>query len=121
MSLIAGLITSLILEEVFVCIQSYLFTILSSLYLNDLTRVSFNKNNLRIKNKVCHLYYIAHEPPGSLFGPMGPYLTTEIVSCFHLNLILFLLGIWSHISNVPAVTGYFSHGLLTPIIELALR
>jgi len=39
---------------------------------------------------------------------------------FKLNIIFY----WEsgpHISNTPAVTGYFSHGLLTPIIELVLR
>jgi len=41
--LIVGLIILLLLEVAVACIQSYVFTILSSLYLNELVRVSFNK------------------------------------------------------------------------------
>jgi len=41
--LMVGLIILLLLEVAVACIQSYVFTILSSLYLNELVRVSFNK------------------------------------------------------------------------------
>jgi F-type H+-transporting ATPase subunit a len=41
--LILGLIILLLLEVAVACIQSYVFTILSSLYLNELVRVRFNK------------------------------------------------------------------------------
>merc|ERR1712223_1309963 len=41
--LIIGLYLSLLLEVAVACIQSYVFTILSSLYLNELIRNSFNK------------------------------------------------------------------------------
>lgn len=43
--LIVALIALLILECAVACIQAYVFTILSSLYLNELIRVSFNKAN----------------------------------------------------------------------------
>ena len=43
MILILGLIVLLLLEVAVACIQSYVFTILSSLYLNELVRVRFNK------------------------------------------------------------------------------
>ena len=43
--LIVSLILLLILEVAVACIQSYVFTILSSLYLNELIRNSFNKNH----------------------------------------------------------------------------
>jgi F-type H+-transporting ATPase subunit a len=43
MILILGLIILLLLEVAVACIQSYVFTILSSLYLNELVRVRFNK------------------------------------------------------------------------------
>lgn len=45
--LIISLILLLILEVAVACIQSYVFTILSSLYLNELIRVSFNKKILK--------------------------------------------------------------------------
>ena len=41
--LVISLILLLILEVAVACIQSYVFTILSSLYLNELIRVSFNQ------------------------------------------------------------------------------
>lgn len=41
--LIVGLILLLCLELAVACIQAYVFTILGSLYLNELSRVSFNK------------------------------------------------------------------------------
>jgi F-type H+-transporting ATPase subunit a len=41
--LIIGLYLLLLLEVAVACIQSYVFTILSSLYLNELIRNSFNK------------------------------------------------------------------------------
>ena len=44
--LIIRLILLLILEVAVACIQSYVFTILSSLYLNELIRVNFNKKVL---------------------------------------------------------------------------
>merc|ERR1711878_138476 len=46
MILILGLIILLLLEVAVACIQSYVFTILSSLYLNELIRVKFNKKIL---------------------------------------------------------------------------
>merc|ERR1712173_298660 len=45
--LIIRLILLLILEVAVACIQSYVFTILSSLYLNELIRVRFNKKILK--------------------------------------------------------------------------
>jgi len=45
--LIVRLILLLILEVAVACIQSYVFTILSSLYLNELIRINFNKKVLR--------------------------------------------------------------------------
>ena len=41
--LIIGLVLLLCLELAVACIQAYVFTILRSLYLNELRRVSFNK------------------------------------------------------------------------------
>jgi len=41
--LIAGLLLLLLLEVAVACIQSYVFTVLSSLYLNELVSVRFNK------------------------------------------------------------------------------
>merc|ERR1712169_94171 len=41
--LIVALILLLILEVAVACIQAYVFTVLSSLYLNELRRSSFNK------------------------------------------------------------------------------
>merc|ERR1719340_146879 len=43
-SLIVSLILLLCLELAVACIQAYVFTILRSLYLNELRTVSFNKN-----------------------------------------------------------------------------
>merc|ERR1711920_1062289 len=45
--LIIRLILLLILEVAVACIQSYVFTILSSLYLNELMRINFNKKILK--------------------------------------------------------------------------
>merc|ERR1711997_664380 len=45
--LIISLILLLILEVAVACIQSYVFTILSSLYLNELIRINFNKKMSR--------------------------------------------------------------------------
>ena len=45
--LIVRLILLLILEVAVACIQSYVFTILSSLYLNELIRINFNKKILK--------------------------------------------------------------------------
>jgi len=45
--LIIRLILLLMLEVAVACIQSYVFTILRSLYLNELIRVSFNKKVLK--------------------------------------------------------------------------
>jgi len=45
--LIIRLILLLILEIAVACIQSYVFTILSSLYLNELIRINFNKKILK--------------------------------------------------------------------------
>lgn len=42
--LIIGLFMLLLLEVAVACIQSYVFTILRSLYLNELIRVKFNKS-----------------------------------------------------------------------------
>lgn len=44
--LIGALILLIILEVGVACIQSYVFTILSSLYINELIRISFNKKIL---------------------------------------------------------------------------
>lgn len=44
--LIIGIVLLLLLEVAVACIQSYVFTILSSLYLNELIRTNFNKNTL---------------------------------------------------------------------------
>ena len=45
--LVISLILLLILEVAVACIQSYVFTILSSLYLNELIRVSFNQKMVK--------------------------------------------------------------------------
>merc|ERR1712062_754741 len=45
--LIVSLIFLLMLEVAVACIQSYVFTILSSLYLNELIRINFNKKMSR--------------------------------------------------------------------------
>jgi len=44
--LIVALVLLLVLECAVACIQSYVFTILSSLYLNELLRVEFTKKYL---------------------------------------------------------------------------
>jgi len=46
MVLIISIVLLLLLEVAVACIQSYVFTILSSLYLNELIRNKFNKINL---------------------------------------------------------------------------
>lgn len=43
MGLFIGLVLLLLLEVAVACIQSYVFTILSSLYLNELIGIEFNK------------------------------------------------------------------------------
>merc|ERR1719438_591459 len=50
----------LLLEVAVACIQSYVFTILNSLYLNELISNKFNKT---ITNKICHPYHIVDESP----------------------------------------------------------
>merc|ERR1711933_410372 len=45
--LIVSLILLLLLEVAVACIQSYVFTIISSLYLNELIRINFNKKILK--------------------------------------------------------------------------
>ena len=45
--LMIGLFLLLLLEVAVACIQSYVFTILSSLYLNELIRTRFNKKILK--------------------------------------------------------------------------
>lgn len=45
--LLVSLVLLLILEVAVACIQSYVFTILRSLYLNELIRTSFNKKVLK--------------------------------------------------------------------------
>merc|ERR1711983_383917 len=49
-----------LLEVAVACIQSYVFTILRSLYLNELIRNKFNKI---MSNKICHPYHIVDESP----------------------------------------------------------
>jgi F-type H+-transporting ATPase subunit a len=44
LGLIISLVLLLCLELAVACIQAYVFTILSSLYLNELRTVAFNKN-----------------------------------------------------------------------------
>merc|ERR1712095_47552 len=56
-NIVAGL---LLLEVAVACIQSYVFTILRSLYLNELIRNKFNKI---MSNKICHPYHIVDESP----------------------------------------------------------
>merc|ERR1712198_337859 len=82
--LIIALILLLLLEVGVACIQSYVFTILNSLYLNEL-----------ISNIICHPYHIVDESPWPIFGSIGGlYLTTGIVRWFHLNsLYLFFIGL----------------------------
>merc|ERR1712226_1839266 len=43
LGLIVGLILLLVLELAVACIQAYVFTILRSLYLNELIRITFNQ------------------------------------------------------------------------------
>merc|ERR1711879_250397 len=50
--LIGRLILLLCLELAVACIQSYVFTILRSLYLNELRTVSFNKNISKYKRRI---------------------------------------------------------------------
>ena len=52
------LILLLMLEVAVACIQSYVFTILSSLYLNELIRINFNKKTLKyVKYNMSPLSY----------------------------------------------------------------
>lgn len=46
--LFIGLVLLLLLEVAVACIQSYVFTILSSLYLNELMSVGFNKKIIKL-------------------------------------------------------------------------
>ena len=81
-----------------------------------------------MSNIICHPYHIVDESPWPLFGAIGGlYLTTGIVSWFHINsIILFFLGIivlilvmiqwWRDISREGAI-----QGLHTSIVELGLR
>merc|ERR1712105_99951 len=81
-----------------------------------------------MSNLICHPYHIVDESPWPLFGAIGGlYLTTGIVSWFHLNSIfLFFIGLltlalviiqwWRDISREGAI-----QGLHTSIVELGLR
>ena len=81
-----------------------------------------------MSNIICHPYHIVDESPWPIFGSIGGlYLTTGIVSWFHINSItLFFLGIltlilviiqwWRDISREGAI-----QGLHTSIVELGLR
>jgi hypothetical protein len=81
-----------------------------------------------MSNIMCHPYHIVDESPWPLFGSMGGlYLTTGIVSWFHLNsIVLFFIGNitlalvivqwWRDISREGAI-----QGLHTSIVELGLR
>ena len=88
--------------------------------------------NLRYKNMmsnfICHPYHIVDESPWPIFGSLGGlYLTTGIVSWFHLNttflffignllLILVIIQWWRDISREGSI-----QGLHTSIVELGLR
>lgn len=81
-----------------------------------------------MSNIICHPYHIVDESPWPIFGSLGGlYLTTGIVSWFHLNsIILFRVGNitlmlviiqwWRDISREGAL-----QGLHTSIVELGLR
>ena len=81
-----------------------------------------------MSNIICHPYHIVDESPWPIFGSIGGlYLTTGIVSWFHMNSItLFFIGIltlilvivqwWRDISREGAI-----QGLHTSIVELGLR
>jgi len=81
-----------------------------------------------MSNIICHPYHIVDESPWPIFGSIGGlYLTTGIVSWFHLNsYLLFILGLiilglvifqwWRDISREGSV-----QGLHTSIVELGLR
>ena len=81
-----------------------------------------------MSNIICHPYHMVDESPWPLFGSIGGlYLTTGIVSWFHLNSVylfsigLILLGLvitqwWRDISREGAI-----QGLHTSITELGLR
>ena len=81
-----------------------------------------------MSNVICHPYHIVDESPWPIFGSLGGlYLTTGIVSWFHLeSILLFFVGIiilllvitqwWRDISREGAV-----QGLHTSIVELGLR
>merc|ERR1712024_317481 len=53
-NIVAGHLLLIILEVAVACIQSYVFTILSSLYLNELIRINFHKKILN--NKIVNTY-----------------------------------------------------------------
>ena len=77
---------------------------------------------------MCHPYHIVDESPWPIFGSFGGiFLTTGIVSWFHLNsILLFFIGLfllllviiqwWRDISREGAI-----QGLHTSIVELGLR
>ena len=81
-----------------------------------------------MSNVICHPYHIVDESPWPIFESLGGlYLTTGIVSWFHLeSILLFFVGIiilllvitqwWRDISREGAV-----QGLHTSIVELGLR
>jgi len=81
-----------------------------------------------MSNIICHPYHMVDESPWPMFGSLGGlYLTTGIVSWFHLNsLVLFGIGNitlalvivqwWRDISREGAI-----QGLHTSIVELGLR
>jgi len=83
---------------------------------------------LFMSNLICHPYHIVDESPWPIFGSLGGlYLTTGIVSWFHLDsILLFIFGAvtlmlviiqwWRDISREGAV-----QGLHTSITELGLR
>lgn len=81
-----------------------------------------------MSNVICHPYHIVDESPWPMFGSLGGlYLTTGIVSWFHLeSILLFFVGViilllvitqwWRDISREGAI-----QGLHTSIVELGLR
>nr|YP_010388416.1 cytochrome c oxidase subunit III [Calanus simillimus]UPP55818.1 cytochrome c oxidase subunit III [Calanus simillimus] len=81
-----------------------------------------------MSSMMCHPYHMVDESPWPMFGSLGGlYLTTGMVSWFHLNsMLLFYVGMlclvlvmiqwWRDISREGAV-----QGLHTAIVELGLR
>ena len=65
-----------------------------------------------MSNIICHPYHIVGESPWPIFGSMGGlYLTTGMVSCFHLNLIfLFFRNNYITISYNSVMARHFSRG-----------